>query len=68
MNASDVKCRRFYVVQGTPIIGGLPAVPPEVVYVVCRSEFHARGWFVVRFEDGSRLCMHASRFAREVAP
>lgn len=63
-----IKARRFYWTEGTPAIGGFPAVPPERVRVTGFAEVNGAKWCRIRFEGdktASLLC-HPSRLS-EVA-
>lgn len=52
--------------HGTPAMGGFPAVPPEQAVIVKprRENLPLPGpdWHIVKFADGGKLCVHASRF------
>ena len=58
--------------QGTPAMGGFPAVAPEQATIArwtARSgsiKNHVSptngGWHLVKFADGGKLCVHESRF------
>ncbi len=39
-----------------------PDTPDQRAVIVRRG--HADGWYIVRFDDGDRLCVHESLFAQ----
>jgi len=59
-----IKRNQSYLTVGCPGIGGFPAVSPERVKVLRPG--YAPDYFVVRFDDGGKVCMHASRLADRV--
>ncbi len=66
MTSQTLKAGTRIETNGFPAIGSWPAVAPEQL-VICKprkSELPLRGpdWYVVKFSDGGKLCMHTSRF------
>lgn len=63
---ATLKAGTLIETHGCPAMGGFPGVAPERL-VICKprkSELPLRGsdWYIVRFADGGKLCMHTSRF------
>ena len=61
-----IKCNRNYMTTGTPSFGGFWAVAPERIKVLRRDNHHQGEWYIVRFDDGGKLCMHESRIDAQV--
>lgn len=71
MTTAQIKRNRTYLTIGTPACGGFPGVSPERIKVLRRADVRTSipndPWYVVRFDDGGKVCMHASRIGAEVA-
>lgn len=65
------KRNRYYWTKGTPACGGFPGVSPERIKILRRAHgvtgIASDLWFIVRYDDGGRICMHASNIGAEVA-
>jgi hypothetical protein len=51
--------------DGTPAIGGFPAVAPEQAIIARPRKENLplpNGYHLVKFADGGKLCVHESRF------
>jgi hypothetical protein len=67
--AKHLKCGTVIEIEGSPAIGGHPAIPPERATIgLWRRDIngervgHLTEYHVVRFADGGRLLIHESRF------
>lgn len=57
--------------HGLPAFAGFPGVAPEVLTIARWTKISGpipndirgkKGWHIVRFADGGKLCMHESNF------
>lgn len=66
-----IKRNRHYMTAGTPACGGFHGVSPERVKILRRADgvtgIAGDPWFIVRYDDGGTVCMHASRIGDEVS-